>query len=87
VRQGIPAEISEGDCLRWNRGKPVPFVDTAARIAGGSPLPRRYLAVAPLIGYQRYYGEATARQRRGSQDGLVRGGRNRGAGTGLFQGT
>ena len=31
--------------------------------AADSPLPRRYLAVAPLIGNQRCYGEVTARLR------------------------
>jgi hypothetical protein len=30
-------------------------------VLGATPLPRRYLAVAPLIGDKRCYGEVTAR--------------------------
>jgi hypothetical protein len=82
--QGHSAEISGGDCLRWNGGMPVLFVDTAARLAAGSPEPRRSLAVVPPYGQRRYSGEATVRLRRGSQDGLVRNGSSRGADARLF---
>jgi hypothetical protein len=39
---------------------------------GVSREPRRSLAVVPLIRDKRYYGEAPARLRLSSQDGLVR---------------
>jgi len=37
-----------------------------------SPLPRRHLPVAPLIGNQRFYGEVTARLRRDSREAPAR---------------
>src|ERR1035441_10921380 len=43
------------------------------------PEPHRNLAVAPLIGDQRCYGEVPVRLRWGPQDGLVQVGRNGGA--------
>ena len=49
---------------------PIATFPTHSRRQGGSPAvvswePRRYLAVAPLIGDKRCYGEVTARLRRG----------------------
>jgi len=52
---------------------------------GTSPLPRRCLAVTPLIADQRGDGEATARQRRGPREGPVQRWRNRRQQARLFE--
>jgi hypothetical protein len=51
-------------------------VESHGRLAGPSPEPRRTLAIVPLIGDQRYYGEGPARLRRSPREGRVRDGRN-----------
>jgi hypothetical protein len=51
-------------------------VESHGRLAGHSPDTRRTLAVAPLIAYQRCYGECPASVRRSPREGRVRDGRN-----------